>query len=509
MSQARPADQPDSLAILMIEDNEDDALLLLRRFKVAGYRVDSERVFTAATMRSALDQREWDLIISDHSMPGFDALAALDIIKARGLDVPFIIASGHIDEDTAISAMRAGAHDYLNKNNLERLLPAIERELREARNRRERRQALATLQESEARLRSLAASTPGVIFQMRRCPECGLRFTYASDACEMLLGLGPEALMADAKRFSSLLLDTDRGGFTAAVEESAREGVKLNWEGRIVTPQQDIKWINLRASLRTQENGRPVWEGVMWNITHSKRVEEELRASQRQLAALSNHLQHVKEEERERIARDVHDVLGGDLVAMKFETALRASRLDGPREGIEARVKSISALVDEAIATVSRVTRELRPGILRDFGLAAAIEGQAEDFSGRTGTPCEVLCSDYDIELPDETSIAVFRIFQEALTNISKHAGASRVDVRLMQEGDELLLEISDDGKGIAPKDLNKPKSFGLRGIRERIASLGGTLSLDSAGKRGTHLQLRLPLGDQQHKTNTQSEVRP
>lgn len=509
MSQARPADQPDSLAILLIEDNEDDALLLLRKFKLAGYRVDSVQVCTAAAMTEALDAHDWDVIISDHSMPGFDALAALDIIKNRGLDVPFIIASGHIDEDTAISAMRAGAHDYLSKNNLERLLPAIERELREARNRRERRQALATLQESEARLRSLAASTPGVIFQMRRSPARGLRFTYASDACEMLLGLSPETLMADATRFSSLLLEADRGAFAEAVEESARDGIKLNWEGRIVTPQQDIKWINLRASLRAQEDGRPLWEGVMWNITHSKRVEEELRASQRQLAALSNHLQHVKEEERERIARDVHDILGGDLVAMKFETALLASRLDGPREGIEARVQSIGALVDEAIATVSRVTRELRPGILRDFGLAAAIEGQAEDFSGRTGTPCEVLCADHDIELPEATSIAVFRIFQEALTNISKHAGASRVDVRLTQEGGELLLEICDDGKGIAPKDLNKPKSFGLRGIRERVTSLGGTFSLGNADKRGTHMVLRLPLGDQPLTTTTQFEARP
>ena len=509
MPQALPADQPASLAILMIEDNEDDALLLLRRFHRAGYRVRSERLCTASALARALQADEWDIIICDHSMPCFDALAALEILKARNLDVPFIIVSGHINEDTAVSAMRAGAHDYLNKNNLERLRPAVERELREARNRRERRQALATLQESEARLRSLAASTPGVIFQMRSCAARGLRFTYASEACEMLLGLSPDELMAETMRFSSLLLEADREPFADAVEVSAREGAKLNWEGRILTPQHDVKWINLRASLRAQDDGKPFWEGVMWNITHSKRVEEELRASQQQLAALSAHLQHVKEEERERIARDVHDVLGGDLVAMKFETALLAGRLDGPREGIEARVQSISALVDEAIATVSRVTRELRPGILRDFGLAAAIEGQAEDFSGRTGTPCEVLCADHDIDLPEETSIALFRIVQEALTNISKHAGASRVDVRLMHEGDELLLEISDDGKGIAPKDLNKPKSFGLRGIRERIASLGGTLSLDGMGKRGTHMQLRLPLGDATPKTTTPSEARP
>ena len=115
---------------------------------------------------------------------------------------------------------------------------------------------------------------------------------------------------------------------------------------------------------------------------------------------------------------------------------------------------SIGTLVDEGIETVSRVTRELRPGILRDFGLAAAIEGQAEDFTERTGIPCAVLCADHDIELAEDAAIALFRIFQEALTNISKHASADRGEVRLTEEGDDVILEIADNGRGIAAEDL-------------------------------------------------------
>ena len=237
-----------------------------------------------------------------------------------------------------------------------------------------------------------------------------------------------------------------------------------------------------------------VWEGVMWNITHSKRVEADLRESRSQLAALSNHLQRIKEEERERIARDVHDVLGGTLVAMKFEMSLLEAKLEANPAQARERARNVGRMVDDAIATVGRVTRELRPGILKDFGLAAAIESQGEDFAQRTGISCNILCTDHDLNPDYDTSLALFRVFQEALTNVSKHARATAVGVRLMQEGDEVVLEITDNGCGLAPADLRKPRSFGLRGIRERLTSLGGRLDLSPVTPQGTRLTLRAPL---------------
>ena len=489
-----PSESPQQLRVLLIEDNDDDAFLLLRRFRLAGYAVDSRQVCTADEMLGAISAEQWDLILCDHRMPGFDAMSALRILTEVGLDVPFIIVSGQIEEDMAIEAMRAGAHDYLNKNHLERLLPAVERELREAENRNSRRAAEATLRENEARLRSLAANTPGLIFQMQRNDDGGLLFPFASEACEMLLGVNAESLATEADSFTHCILQEDRESFLAALDLAVEPGMRVNWEGRIRTPRGGVKWINLRASVRLLPGGSQAWEGVMWNITQSKQAEAELRESQRQLTALSSHLQHVKEEERERIARDVHDILGGHLVAMKFEIAMLASKLDAPREKIAERVASIGTLVDEGIETVSRVTRELRPGILRDFGLGAAIEGQAEDFTQRTGTPCEVLCADHDIELAEDAAIALFRIFQEALTNISKHAGADRVEVRLTEEGDDVILEIADNGRGFAAEDLAKPHSFGLRGIRERLASLGGEFEHTGNMPCGARLIARLPI---------------
>ncbi|MBT0961709.1 hybrid sensor histidine kinase/response regulator [Denitromonas iodatirespirans] len=482
------------LRLLLIEDSADDALLLIHRFRSGGYLLDVQRVDTPAQTEAALRSHTWDVVISDHDLPGFSAIAALGIIKQLELDIPFIIVSGAIREETAISAMRAGAHDYLSKNRLERLLPAVERELREAENRRQRRQALAAQHEADTRFQAVAASTPGVIFQMTRLGDGQLAFAYASDATEMLLGVSVRQLCDDSACFSRLLLEDDRAALDAALVASATSGARLNWEGRIHTEAGDTKWINVRGSVRYDAARQAIWEGVMWNITHSKQTESELRASQAHLKALSNHLQFAKEDERERIARDVHDVLGGHLVALKFSASLMASRLDAPIDQLRSQVTSIETLIDEAIDTVSRVTRELRPGILKDFGLAAAIESHAEDFAKRTGIQCEVLCADDDIALPEAESIALFRIFQESLTNVSKHAKAQHVEIRLIHTGDGVSLEVGDDGVGLGHADLAKPHSFGLRGIRERVTSLGGCVDIGNRIPRGTRLQVVLPL---------------
>lgn len=493
MPELLPAESPE-LRLLIIEDSEDDAFLLLRRFRDAGYRCHSTRAENARDMRSALLDGRWDAILSDHNMPQFNAIAALRLMQELGIDLPFIIVSGVINEETAIAAMRSGAHDYLSKNRLERLVPAVERELREARNRAERRAALEALRDNEARFRALAGNLPGMVFQMVRAPADGvLRFLYVSEGSSALLGVKPEELIAEPTRFLDMIHEQDRPAFDAAMRDSELLSSTVNWDGRIVLDGEE-KWINLRSSPRHLPSGQPQWEGVMFNITQSKLTEQELRSSRAQLAELSSHLQIIKEEERERIARDIHDELGGNLVAIKFEVALLAGKLDTDTLQLRKRVRSIEKLVDDAIATAGRVARELRPGILKDFGLAAAIECQADDFKQRTGIPCRVLCADYDAAPDETTSTALFRIFQEALTNISKHAHAKKVEVRLVQEAGDILLEITDDGTGFGPDALSKPRSYGLRGIRERINALNGNLEIGAGPEGGTRITVRAPV---------------
>jgi PAS domain S-box-containing protein len=492
MAQAQPHEKT-SLHILIIEDSEDDALLLVGCFKRAGYNLDFQRVATAEATHHSLLAHPWDAILSDHSMPGFSALAALEIMQELQLDLPFIIVSGVIEEETAIAAMRAGAHDYLSKDRLDRLVPAVEREMREARNRAERRAALEAVRENEARFRALVSNIPGMVFQLLRNPDETLRFIYVSENALSLMGQPPEALAQDVRLFFDAIESEDRLSLDTAMQLSAQDAAQVSWDGRIRHADGSVKWINLRAAPRRVAHGETQWEGIVSDITQSKLTEVELRESRAQLAELSSHLEAAKEEERERIARDIHDELGGTLVAIKIETSLLSSKLPQDPLQLRKRVRGIEGLIDEAISTAGRVARELRPGILKDFGLAAAIECQADDFSHRVGLRCDTSGILHDIDPDDETSLALFRIFQETLTNVAKHAQATWVGIRFFRERDDLVLEIVDNGRGIAADDINKPKSFGLRSIRERMLGLGGTLELARNSPQGTRVVLRAP----------------
>ncbi len=492
MAQSQP-NKNASLKLLIIEDAEDDALLLISCFKRAGHSLEFERVDNAHTTRQALLDGRWDAILSDHSMPGFNALSALELMQELNLDLPFIIVSGVIDEETAIAAMRAGAHDYLSKDHLDRLVPAVEREIREAKNRAERRAALAAVQENEARFRSLVSNIPGMVFQLLQTQDGRLRFLYVSEGSAALLGLSPTELTASPQLFFDAIHAEECDSINMALSLSAANLTQVNWDGRIRSAEGTKKWINLRSAPRYLASSEVQWEGIASNITQSKMAEKELRESRAQLAELSSHLEAAKEEERERIARDIHDELGGTLVAIKIEASLLSSKLPMDPLQLRKRVRGIEGLIDEAINTAGRVARELRPGILKDFGLAAAIECQAEDFSQRVGLNCDTMGITHEIDPDEDTSLALFRVFQEALTNVAKHAQAMRVSIQLSIDGRDLVLEISDNGRGISAEDLNKPKSFGLRGIQERMRGLGGSLELARNSPQGTRVILRAP----------------
>lgn len=482
------------LHALLIEDDENDAILLERHLRKEGYELHAHRVCTLKALDDALQDADWDVIISDYRLPGFTAHEALAEVLAHREDAPFIVVSGAMDETTACAIMQEGAQDYLSKDRLNRLAPVIDRERREARIRRERRDALEAVRINEQRFRTLSANIPGVLFQMHQTGPDSPTFLFVSDASMMLLGVRADDLVIRQEPLLDLVLPADRGSLRTALNEAGASGSTLNWEGRILASGSDIKWINMRCSPRRLDENTLLWDGAMWNITHSRVTEAELRASRAQLAELSEHLQQVKEEERDRIARDIHDVLGGTLVGIKISAKLLANKLEHSDAALQNHVGDIITMLDDAISTTGRVARELRPGILKEFGLAAAVESYAEDYSHRGGIPCSILCADYDIEAAEDTALALFRTYQEALTNISKHARASRVEIRLMQEDDEIVLEVSDDGCGIGEEDLNKPKSFGLRSIRERLKGLGGQMEIRPRSPRGTTVILRAPL---------------
>jgi len=218
--------------------------------------------------------------------------------------------------------------------------------------------------------------------------------------------------------------------------------------------------------------------------------------AERQLHALSAHLQDVREEEKASIAREIHDDLGGTLTAIKMEIYWLARGLPGGKESapLFERVESMSQLLDNAVSVTRRVITELRPTILDDLGLLAAIEWQAAQFQKRTGIACRVNCIEDKSNLDKQRSIALFRIFQEALTNVARHAGASRVEVEFYHGDEEVSLSISDNGRGMPGGHVIAADSYGIRGMFERVGQLGGKIKFDNLPGGGLNVAVVLPL---------------
>jgi two-component system, NarL family, sensor histidine kinase UhpB len=219
--------------------------------------------------------------------------------------------------------------------------------------------------------------------------------------------------------------------------------------------------------------------------------EKDLASRAEQLSAVSRRLMRVQEEERTRIARELHDELGQLLTAAKLELSPLRESVAVP-ESI-ARVQRVLALLDRTLESVRRIAYELRPPLLDDLGLASAIESEVSAFQKRMGIECEISVRSTEIELDSERSTAIFRIVQEALTNVARHAHATRVEIRLRQSPSEVLLDVRDNGRGITPEQFEDSRTLGLLGMRERVRQFGGTIGIEGVSGRGTIVTVRIP----------------
>jgi PAS domain S-box-containing protein len=233
--------------------------------------------------------------------------------------------------------------------------------------------------------------------------------------------------------------------------------------------------------------------GFLTDITERQQAQEDRQRSFEQLRALAARLQSVREEERKRVAREIHDQLGQALTAIKLDISSLVRTLPADHETLPRMRPPLLQLVDDTIETVRRISTELRPGMLDDLGLAATVEWAAEEFAARTGTRCLLDLFPEQCAIDSETATAVFRIFQETLTNVARHANASEVNVRLAEEDGDLTLEVHDNGRGIGANQLASANSLGILGMRERAVLLGGTLSITGGPGEGTTVRIRIP----------------
>ncbi len=260
---------------------------------------------------------------------------------------------------------------------------------------------------------------------------------------------------------------------------------------------KDRRQISVEISSHLFEfNATPTVLSIARDITERKRAEENLKKSGQQLRNLASHLQTIREEERIMIAREIHDELGQVLTVLKIQLSLLLNKLDGDKFDLKDKFDSISNLIDQAVESVQRISTKLRPGILDELGLIPAIEWQAQEFQEKTGIICKCSLPQENILIDETKSTAIFRIFQEALTNVARHANAKKVSVIFKLENGHLQLDITDNGDGISQSQINDARSLGLLGMKERAVLLGGTVQINGVSGKGTNVKVIMPFMD-------------
>jgi PAS domain S-box-containing protein len=480
------------LLVLLVEDSAEDAELIVRELRRSGLAFEHRQVEDERGFIACLEPAP-DVVIADYHLPLFSGERALTLLREREPDVPFIVASGTIGEERAAAMMRLGANDYLLKDRLGRLGDAVHHAREEQMLRRANRAAEAALQESETRFRRLAENAQDLIFRYRA--ERG-RFDYMSPAVTVLTGYTPEDFYADPGLAFRLAHPEDCGeqtrAFTAGTDGRT---LTLRWirrDGRLVWTEQ--RNVSVRAG-----GGFPMAvEGIIRDVTERKNSEEataalvqDLRAGETQRRVLVARLVTAKEEESRRIAADIHDDSIQIMASAGMRLGVLARQVKEPAQ-LES-LRMLEQVVGEAITRLRRQMVDLRPVSLDGGGLVMVLEDYLDqcrqdldmtfDFQSRlTG------------DLPAEIQITLFRIAQEALANVRKHAVARHVEIRLDEVAEGVALRITDDGIGMASPIEESPLGhLGLTGMRERAETAGGWCRVGGQPGAGTTVECWMP----------------
>jgi PAS domain S-box-containing protein len=348
------------------------------------------------------------------------------------------------------------------------------------------------LRKSEEQYRSLVESTKDSIYLLDR----DLRYMFANNTYLERTGLTLQQLIGRSYRE---LHPFPNDSFPGYVNDVFETGESTEFEYKSF--RDNKPFLRTLGPVRGEQGKTIAVTVISKDVTPLKKVENMLRKYQGQLRALMGRILDAREEERVVIAREIHDELGGALTGLKIDLSYLASTLPKMRDTAKRnsfvnKLKTMTNLIDETIHTVRRIITDLRPSILDDFGLIAAIEWQAQEFQKRTGIECEFISALEDLRLDEQHSTAIFRIFQESLTNVIRHAAATKVTVRLYKEADSFVLKVTDNGKGIIEEKITDPKSLGLLGMRERAMLLGGTVDFSGEPWKGTTVSVEIPLAE-------------
>ena len=477
------------LRILHLENDAADAELIQGTLDTAGICCAITRLETESDFEAALQHGQFELILADYTLPTFDGLSALRIAQRQRPDVPFIFVSGTLGEDVSIESLKFGATDYVLKTRLSRLVPSVQRALREAQERAELRRSEEALRRSEAYLaiaQSLSHTgsfgwhlASGDIFWSRET----YRIFELDPAVRPTLDFVRSRVHPDDRarldQIGALISHISRD--TAPIP-SAGDWKDFHYERRLLMPDGRIKYVRVAGRAVRDARGDTEFVGALTDCTAAKEAERELL--------------EVGVRERTRIARELHDTLLQSFqgVLLRFQSVSRLL----PERAMEAKARLDSAIAqaDDAITEGRDAVQGLREFTVPGSDLAQAIsrvgEGMVNDASDQRRAAFHVSVDGEPKTLQPVACDDIYKIAVEAVRNAFRHADALRVAVEIRYDNEQFRLRVHDDGKGIDPADLSRQgrmRHFGLRGMRERAAALGGTLEVSSEGA-GTDVEL-------------------
>jgi two-component system sensor histidine kinase UhpB len=543
------------LQVLIVEDSENDALLLELELQRAGYETVCHRVDTAAAMIAALARQRWDLVIADYVMPLFNGLAALALVREKGLDLPFIIVSGHINEDTAVAAMKAGAHDYVMKDKLARLGPAVERELREADVRRQRRRTEETLKVEHAITRimanasSLEEASPGIVqllidglevdfgglwmldqkrqvlepFVLNlRVPSPQLQtFLQESRRLSFSLGTGlPGAVWAQKRAvwLTDIAQEDNLPRRDAAVTAGLKSAMAfpIQRAGDFIgvlefftaqRMEQEPNLLNMMTAIgseigqffqrrRAEDDLRRAHDELETRIQQRtaelKTANDKLQASITERKRLEHELLEITEKERRRIGLDLHDDLGQKLSGIALMIKGLELRLVKQDTAVAKEAAKIHLLVQQAMSHASDLAHDLATLDRKGSDLSAALKDLAEHARELFSITCRFKVDGQIPPLEPHTVGELYKIAQEAVTNAIKHGKAKKVGISLANGSERLVLTIQNDGLPF-PDLQSHSTGMGLRIMNYRASLIGASLEVKGIGK-GTRVTCSMPL---------------
>lgn len=512
------------IRILLVEDNPGDARLITRMLEESrGLSCEVEWVEMLDDAGPRLAAGEVDVVLLDLGLPGSSGLDTLKRLQQQAARMPAVVVlSGLSDEEIALQAVQSGAQDYLVKGHVNAALLvrairyAIERsQAKEALRRahdemeqrvvertaelqrtvtalneeiRERRQVEDMLRRREQEFRTLAENSPDMVIRYDRA----CRRFYVNPAYVRESGI-PANIALRAEAGAQWQRDMPAEEYKAKLLKVMETGNPMEIELRGKDAEGRTAYHAFQVVPERNLDGQVVGAlAIGRNITPFKEAERRLKESQHLLRALAARNEVVREEERKRLTREIHDELGQYLSALRLGISVIGLQFGEENPALKEKTTGMVKLVDAMIKVVRNVVSALRPAAL-DMGIASALEWLVDEFKARTGVQCHLHAPEGEIPLDEKRAIQVFRIVQESLTNIGRHAEASDVDITLERNDDHYLLEVRDNGKGFDPA-VRKKKSFGLVGIRERVLMLGGDVDISSAPGHGTAVRVSFPI---------------